>query len=197
MPPLRRFAGNRAAHRVVAPYRGAKTTTAAGAHPRVASLGLRPIHLQPPPYRWHGPRRTGGPMWPPLRLKGTALITRTVFLIRHGFAVPPYPFCPFGTFPPDRGNRPSPRGRQGDSPSKPSPLGEGAPRRGRMRYPVYLNRVCWFGKPRRKSGTAAASIFAHSGPSGPEETAPKHSWFCAPEGFCPLQGVTPVMGVRG
>ena len=24
---------------------------AAGAHPRVASLGLRPIHLQPPPYR--------------------------------------------------------------------------------------------------------------------------------------------------
>ena len=42
----------------------------------------------------------------------------------------PYPFCPFGTFPPDRGNRPSPRGRQGDSPSKPSPLGEGAPEGG-------------------------------------------------------------------
>ena len=32
-------------------------------------------------------------------------------LIRHGFAVPPYPFCPFGTFPPDRGNRPSPWGK--------------------------------------------------------------------------------------
>ena len=29
-------------------------------------------------------------------------------LIRHGFAEPPYPFCPFGTFPPIRGNRPSP-----------------------------------------------------------------------------------------
>ena len=158
MPPLRRFAGNRAARRVVAPYRGAKTSTAAGAHPRVASLGLRPIHLQPPPYRWHGPRRTGGHMGPPLRWKGTALITRTVPLIRLAFGQPPlsllafghfpipsvslcstspYPFCPFGTFPPDRGNRPSPRGRQGDSPSKPSPLGEGAPEGGRMRYPVY------------------------------------------------------------
>ena len=27
--------------------------------------------------------------------------------------VPPYPFCPFGTFPPDRGNQPSPRRREG------------------------------------------------------------------------------------
>ena len=32
---------------------------------------------------------------------------------------------------------------------------------------------------------------------GPDSNAPKHSWFCAPEMLCPLQGVTPVMGVRG
>ena len=41
-------------------------------------------------------------------------------LIRHGFAVLPYPVCPFGTFPPDRGNRPSPRGRlAGDRKGRP------------------------------------------------------------------------------
>ena len=72
----------------------------------------------------------------PYGFNGTVSENETVFLIRHGFAVPPYPFCPFGTFPPDRGNLPSPRGRQGDSPSKTSPLGEGAPEGGRMRCPV-------------------------------------------------------------
>ena len=66
----------------------------------------------------------------PYGFNGTVSENETVSLIRHGFAVPPYPFCPCGTFPPDRGNRPSPRGRQGDSPSKPSPLGEGAPEGG-------------------------------------------------------------------
>ena len=34
----------------IGPYRGKPEWGAAGAHPRVASLGLRPIHLQPPPY---------------------------------------------------------------------------------------------------------------------------------------------------
>ena len=53
-------------------------------------------------------------------------------------------------------------------------------------------------KPRRRRGTAAASIFSkHRPPVGPDGTAPKHPCFCAPEMFCPLQGVTPVTGVRG
>ena len=31
-------------------------------------------------------------------------------------------------------------------------------------------------------------------PVGPEIDAPKHSWFCAPEGLCHPKGITPVMG---
>ena len=41
-------------------------------------------------------------------LVGIWIAVQESTLIRHGFAEPPYPFCPFGTFPPDRGNRPSP-----------------------------------------------------------------------------------------
>ena len=58
-------------------------------------------------------------------------------------------------------------------------------------------RERWLGKLRRRCGTAPVPIFVNPGPSGPEGTAPKHSCFCAPEMFCPLQGVTPVTGVRG
>ena len=49
----------------------------------------------------------------------------------------------------------------------------------------------WLGKARRRSGTAPVPIFLLLRPPvGPGGTAPKHSWFCAPEGFCQLQGVT-------
>ena len=42
------------------------------------------------------------------------------------------------------------------------------------------------------------SIFSPAqAPVGPDETAPKHSWFCAPEGPYNVQRVTPVMGGRG
>ena len=59
-------------------------------------------------------------------------------------------------------------------------------------------RERWLGKLRRRCGTAAAPIFLPLRPPvGPDGTAPKHSCFCAPEMFCPLQGVTPVTGVRG
>ena len=56
-----------------------------------------------------GFRRRGGCPHPPARWNMDCGPRGT--LIRHGFAVPPYPFCPFGTFPPDRGNRPSPWGK--------------------------------------------------------------------------------------
>ena len=57
-----------------------------------------------------GFRRRGGCPHPPARWNMDCGPRGT--LIRHGFAVPPYPFCPFGTFPPDRGNRPSPMGEK-------------------------------------------------------------------------------------
>ena len=45
----------------------------------------------------------------------------------------------------------------------------------------------WFGKLRRRSGTAIAVIFRLLRPPvGPDGMAPKHAWSCAPEGLCPL-----------
>ena len=45
----------------------------------------------------------------------------------------------------------------------------------------------WFGKLRRRSGTAIAVIFRLLRPPvGPDGMAPKHTWSCAPEGLCPL-----------
>ena len=85
------------------PYLG----TSGGAHPRVASLGLRPIHLQPLPYRFQGhlPRLGRGAPWGSRR---EACKPRSHPHPSRPSVVPPYPFCPFGTFPPDSGNRPSP-----------------------------------------------------------------------------------------
>ena len=81
--------------------------TAGGAHLRVISLDLRPIHLQPLPYGFqrHLPSLGRGAPWGSRR--------ETCKLRSHPHpsrpsVVPPYPFCPFGTFPPDSGNRPSP-----------------------------------------------------------------------------------------
>ena len=55
-------------------------------------------------------QRAGGHTGPSLQLKRTTLITGSVPLIRLACGQPPYPFCPFGIFPPDRGNKPSPLG---------------------------------------------------------------------------------------
>ena len=81
--------------------------TAGGAHLRVISLDLRPIHLQPLTYGFQGhlPSLGRGAPWGSRR--------ETCKLRSHPHpsrpsVVPPYPFCPFGTFPPDSGNRPSP-----------------------------------------------------------------------------------------
>ena len=69
---------------------------------------------------------------------------------------PPYPFCPSGTFPPDRGNRPSPW--------------KGGRLAGGQRPPLRRKaaRERWLGKARRSSGTATILNFANPGPSGPD-----------------------------
>ena len=59
-------------------------------------------------------------------------------------------------------------------------------------------RKRWFGKLRRRNGTALIPIFFPLRPPvGPDGMAPKHSWYCAPEGPHNVQGVTPVMGSGG
>ena len=100
------------------------------------------------------PDRPAGAHCAPLRLKRSALITRTFSLIRHGFAVPP------------------------------SPTGEGlgAATGGR---PYGENRAGSVG-----SANSGADV-------GPQQLPFFSRPVCAPEMFCPLQGVTPVTGVRG
>ena len=102
----------------------------------------------------------------------------------------PYPFCPFGTFPPDRGNRPSPlegegfRAAQCAAPTKYGKLSGlsvwagSRPDGGRtLCAPTAENgRDRWLGKARRRSGTASVPIFLLLRPPvGPDGTAPKHS----------------------
>ena len=128
---------------------------AGGAHPRVASLGLRPIHLQPLPYgitatvaesgrgapwgsrRWFGKARRGGgtasaiifrkarAQWPggdldqPLRFCAPELFClaqgvtpvngvrgKATMSTKCSSGAGPYPLCPFGTSPLDKGSRP-------------------------------------------------------------------------------------------
>ena len=56
----------------------------------------------------------------------------------------------------------------------------------------------WFGSGRRRNKTAPVPIFFPLRPPvGPDGMAPKHSWYCAPEGPHNIQGVTPVMGSGG
>ena len=55
-------------------------------------------------------QRVGGHMGPSLRLKRTTLITGSAPLIRLAFGPPPSPFG-LQLFPPDRGNRTSPKGK--------------------------------------------------------------------------------------
>ena len=56
----------------------------------------------------------------------------------------------------------------------------------------------WLRKLRRRNETAPLPIFLPLRPPvGPDGMAPKHSWFCAPEGIYLPLGVTPVMGVLG
>ena len=68
---------------------------------------------------------------------------------------------------------------------------------GRLRAHQDSHRKRWLRKPRRMSGTAPATIFANLGPSGPGETANRHSDF-ARRKFCRAhQECVPRNGVRG
>ena len=133
------------------------------------------------PYGRHVPRRTGGHMGPPLRLKRTALITRAVPLIRHGLRPCHLPL----------------KGKAGGYAFKAFPFRGRCPRRGQMRYPVFLNRYRWFGKLRRRNGAAPAPIFHKPRAQWPGGNLDQPLRFCAPEIFCLVQGVTLVMGVLG
>ena len=150
----------------------------------VASLGLRPIHLQPLPYGFQGhlPRLGRGAPWGSRR---EACKPRSHPHPSRPSVVPPYPFCPFGTFPPDSGNRPSPlkgeglwagedtrpyggyRSRPfltlGPDTGRPADV-RGASRRPR---PAVQHQSHLLGILRRRCGTATAAIFPIPGPSGP------------------------------
>ena len=118
-------------------------------------------------------QRAGGHMGPPLRLKRTALITGSAPLIRLAFGQPPFPNW-------RAGEDTRPYADAGPVPDRPAGA-HGAPLQ-RKTAPG-----CWFGKLRRRSGTAIAVIFRLLRPPvGPDGMAPKHTWSCAPEGLCPL-----------
>ncbi len=59
------------------------------------------------------------------------------------------------------------------------------------------DRARWFGKLRRSCGTAFVLNFCTPRAQWPGLNGRRPLRFCAPEIFCPPQGVTPVNGVRG
>ena len=79
---------------------------------RVLQRGSKPPGRrgQAPAIQRTAPQRAGGHMGPSLRLKRTTLITGSAPLIRLAFGHPPSPFG-LQLFPPDRGNRTSPKGK--------------------------------------------------------------------------------------
>ena len=96
----------------------------------------------------------------------------------------PYPFCPFGTFPPDRGNRPFPLEGEGLRAAKGRPYG------GKQTGSVGSVNSGADPEPHQEQ------ILQTQGPVARREF--RHALrFCAPEMFCPPQGITPVNGVRG
>ena len=89
------------------------------------------------------------------------------------------------------------KGKAGGCHLKAFPFRGRCPRRGRMRYPVFLNRYRWFGKARRGCETAPAPISRKARAQWPGRNRKPPLRFCAPEIFCLTKGVTPVNGVRG
>ena len=85
----------------------------------------------------------------------------------------PYPFCPFGTFPPDRGNRPKGEGT-GGSRTRP--------------YGGKINLTRWFGKVRRGTETATIEIFLLPRAQWPGGNLDRPLRFCAPEIFARPKG---------
>ena len=71
------------------------------------------------------------------------------------------------------------------------------PPRGRFRGAQDSHWGRWFGKGRRRSGTALVLNFYTPRAQWPGRNCKKSLRFCAPEGLHNVQGVTPVMGVQG
>ena len=121
--------------------------------------------------RGRRPRRPAGAHCAPLRLKQTALITRTIPLIRLACGQPPYPFWPsaISLSPLSRYARHLPLIR-GVGPLTggigPQGMAFGRPQGSPLRREPHRER--WFGRTRRSCGAAAATIFAYPGPSGPD-----------------------------
>ena len=128
----------------------------------------------------------------------------------------PYPLCPFGPSPLDKGSLPSPTnrkktlrvwvgeplgapagGKQRGHPHPP-PSGAPSPLEGEGLGPARIRTgSVGLRKPRRMSGTAPATIFANLGPSGPAGIQTSHSDF-ARRKFCRThQECVPRNGVRG
>ena len=124
------------------------------------------------PYGRHGPRRTGGHMGPPLRLKRTALITRAVPLIRHGLRPCHLPL----------------KGKAGGYAVKAFPFRGRCPRRGRMRYPVFRTRHVGPSTPGAVVESHQLQFSKNPGPSGPEEIAESHSDFARRKCFAHPKG---------
>ena len=81
--------------------------------------------------------------------------------------------------------------------SAPSPKGEGLrAAKGRPYGGKRTGSVGWETQAQSEN-RSKISLCAPRAPVGPDSNVPKHSWFCAPEMFCPLQGGTPAFGVRG
>ena len=84
--------------------------------------------------------------------------------------------------------------RRGRILAGPSGNGRRLGRAARCAAPTAIQHRCrWFGKPRRRHGTAPAEIFANSGPVARREFRVSLR-FCAPEIHCQAKGMTPVNG---
>ncbi len=140
-------------------------------------------------------QRVGGHMGPSLRLKRTTLITGSAPLIRLAFGHPPSPFG-LQLFPPDRGNRTSPKGKALRAGLGPAPTADTKrlrfPCRGRSQTgppgfaPGALARQSQVQKLNRTSGN-----FCTPRAQWPGENSDPSLRFCAPKTLLNFSGGRP------
>ena len=121
------------------------------------------------PTEWHGAARPGGRALHGMESQGRAGLgpapTDLIRLASPGTC--PYPFCPCGTVPPDRGNRPKGEGLRAAKGRPYGFTGAGEALGGRVRTPAPTAENglgALAGKLRRSPRTAAILNFAHPGP---------------------------------
>ena len=142
----------------------------------MASLGLRPIHLQPLPYGSQDnlPRLGRGGPW----------VSRLLLESRAARCTAPTTF--FATSKSGASRRPRPT-----APHQPSPARQSQAQPWNRTSRHLLNQA------RRRTGTALVSIWGIPGPSGPDWTAESHSDFARRKFSTDLQVRVPRNGVRG